>query len=162
ADVQKELRAKGPEQADLASVIAKIPEGVSPEVKRLTDQIQIKRTEMRTLLTQEQLAPGHPRVQAGQSELAALGRQLSAAADASVRVRGQQIADQRAEGEKIRQEQRAFPDLQNRLQALEEQRTIDQQTFSFLQSQLYQAQITRAAIGPYVEIIDPSTSANRI
>ena len=114
ADVQKEL-AKGPQQSDLAAVIAKMPEGSSSEVKRLTDQIQAERTEMRQLLTQEQHAPGHPRVQAVQSELTALGSQLSDAVDASIRALGQQIADQTAEGTKIKEEQRAFPDLQNRL-----------------------------------------------
>jgi capsular exopolysaccharide synthesis family protein len=81
---------------------------------------------------------------------------------ASVRVLGEQIQEQTAEAGRIQSERQRFPDLENQLQALEEQRSIDQQTFSFLQSQLYQAQITRAAIGPYVEVIDPATGATPI
>jgi succinoglycan biosynthesis transport protein ExoP len=161
-DVESELRAKGPADADLAAVIAKLPEGVSPEVRRLTDQIQTKRTELRSLLTEEQLAAGHPRVRFVQSEIASLGEQLLEAVQASVRVLADQITEQSAEGSRIRQARQQFPDLQNQLQALEEQRTLDQETFAFLQSQLYQAQITRAAIGPYVEIIDPATGATPI
>lgn len=162
ADVDSQLRAKSGDQLDLAAVIAKIPEGVSPEVSRLTNQIQGKRTDMRVLLTQEQLAPGHPRVKFVEGEIASLVTQLAEAVRASIDVIDQQLADQAAESQKIREEQRLYPELVNRLQALEEQRTIDQQTFAFLQTQLYQAQITRAAIGPYVEIIDPATGANRI
>ena len=94
-----------------------------------------------------------------QSELASLGGQLLEAVEASVRVVGEQLAEQSNEGDRIRQARQQFPDLQNQLQALEEQRSIDQATFSFLQSQLYQAQITRAAIGPYVEVIDPASGA---
>ena len=75
---------------------------------------------------------------------------------------GEQIADQGAEGQRIRRDRQRFPELENQLQVLEQQRTIDQETFSFLQSQLYQAQITRAAIGPYVEVIDPATLATAV
>ena len=161
-DVETELRGKGPAEADLAAVIAKLPEGVSPEVRRLTEQIQTKRTELRSLLTEEQLAAGHPRVRFVQSEMASLGEQLLEAVQASIRVLADQITEQAAEGSRIRQARQQFPDLQNQLQALEEQRTLDQETFAFLQSQLYQAQITRAAIGPYVEIIDPASGATPI
>jgi polysaccharide biosynthesis transport protein len=161
-DVEAELRAKGPAEADLAAVIAKLPEGVSPEVRRLTEQIQTKRTELRSLLTEEQLAAGHPRVRFVQGEITSLGEQLLDAVQASVRVLADQITEQSAEGSRIRQARQQFPDLQNQLQALEEQRTLDQETFAFLQSQLYQAQITRAAIGPYVEIIDPASGATPI
>jgi succinoglycan biosynthesis transport protein ExoP len=162
AEVEAELRGKGPRQADLAAVIAKLPEGANPEVRRITEQIQTKRTELRSLLTEEQLASGHPRVRFVESEMASLGEQLLDAVQASIRVLANQITEQRAEGDRIRRERQMFPDLQAQLQGLEEQRTIDQETFGFLQSQLYQAQITRAAIGPYVEIIDPATTANQI
>lgn len=72
---------------------------------------------------------------------------------------GDQARENTAEGERIRIDRQSFPDLGSQLQALEEQRSIDQQTFAFLQSQLYQSQITRAAISPYVEVIDPAEGA---
>ena len=162
SDVERELRAQGPARADFASVIARLSEGLSPEVRRLVDQIQQKRTELRSLLAEEQLADGHPRVRFVESEIESLGQQLLEAVQASIQVLAAQVADQAAEGTRIRRDRQQFPELENQLQALEEQRTINQQTFSFLQSQLYQAQITRAAIGPYVEVIDPATGATSV
>ena len=88
-----------------------------------------------------------------------MGNQLLEAVQASIQVLGDQARENTAEGERIRIDRQSFPDLGSQLQALEEQRSIDQQTFAFLQSQLYQSQITRAAISPYVEVIDPAEGA---
>ena len=71
--VEIELRSKGPAEADIAAVIAALPQNANPEVRRLADQIQTKRTELRSLLTEEQLAAGHPRVLFTQSEITSLG-----------------------------------------------------------------------------------------
>ncbi len=162
SQIESELSARGPGQADLAAVAATLPPGSSPEVRRLLDQITEKRTELRSLLTEEQLASGHPRVRFVEGEIASLGNQLLEAVRASIQVLGDQARENTAEGERIRIDRQRFPDLGSQLQALEEQRSIDQQTFAFLQSQLYQAQITRAAISPYVEVIDPAEGAEPI
>ena len=158
-DVEQELRARGPALADLSTVTARLPEGALPQVRSLVVEIQEKRAELRSLLTEEQLASEHPRVRFVESEITAIGARLLDAVEASIRVLGDQIADLGTEGERIRRDRQQFPELENQLQSLEEQRTIDQQSFSFLQSQLYQAQIARAAIGPYVEVIDPAIGA---
>ena len=157
--VEQDLRARGPALAELSAVTARLPAGAAPEVRRLVDQIQEERSELRSLLTEEQLASEHPRVRFVESEITSIGTRLLDAVEASIDVLGEQIAEQSAEGERIRRDRQQFPELEAQLQSLEEQRTIDQQSFSFLQSQLYQAQITRAAIGPYVEVIDPATGA---
>ena len=162
SQIKVELSVRGPAGADLAAVSATLPAGGSPEVRRLLDQIGQKRTELRALLTEEQLAAEHPRVRFVESEIASLGSQLLDAVRASLEVMGQQAREYAAESQRIRSERQRFPDLENQIQTLEEQRTIDQQTFSFLQSQLYQAQITRAAISPYVEVIDPAAGAAAI
>jgi succinoglycan biosynthesis transport protein ExoP len=158
----EELLAAGPDQADMATISATLPDGSSAEVRRLVDQITQKRTEMRALLTEEQLAAGHPRVRFVEGEIAALGTQLRDAVRASIQVLGEQAQEHAAESQRIQAERQRFPDLTAGLQGLEEQRNIDQQTFAFLQSQLYQAQITRAAIAPYVEVIDPANGAAQI
>ena len=159
ADVEQDLRARGPALADLSAVTARLPEGAVPQVRRLVEQLQEKRAELRSLLAEEQLANEHPRVRFAEGEIVSIGTRLLDAVEASIRVLGDQIADLGAEGERIRRDRQQFPELENQLQSLEEQRTIDQQSFSFLQSQLYQAQIARAAIGPYVEVIDPAIGA---
>ena len=159
ADVEQDLRARGPALADLSIVTARLPAGAVPQVSRLVEEIREKRAELRSLLTEEQLASEHPRVRFVESEITSIGTRLLDAVEASIEVLGDQIAEQGAEGERIRRDRLKFPELESQLQSLEEQRTIDQQSFSFLQSQLYQAQITRAAIGPYVEVIDPASGA---
>ena len=162
AQVERDLVARGPAQADLSAITAKLQEGAVPQVRRLVDEIQDQRGELRSLLTEEQLASEHPRVRFVESEITSTGNRLLEAVRASILVLGEQIADQGAEGQRIRRDRQRFPELENQLQVLEQQRTIDQETFSFLQSQLYQAQITRAAIGPYVEVIDPATLATAV
>ena len=68
-----ELRARGPSQADLAAVAAQLSEGSNPQIRRLVDQITEKRAELRALLTEEQLASGHPRVRFVEGEINSLG-----------------------------------------------------------------------------------------
>jgi capsular exopolysaccharide synthesis family protein len=162
ADVEAELRVKGPGQADLAAVIAKLPESANPRGPA-AHRADPDEAHGAALAAHRAAAGQRPPPRALRAERARVPRRAAARGGTGEhpRARGQ-IGEQQAEGDRIRQERRQFPDLQNQLQGLEEQRTIDQETFGFLQSQLYQAQITRAAIGPYVEIIDPSTSATRI
>jgi capsular exopolysaccharide synthesis family protein len=159
AELGHSLETLGVEGVDLVSVLARLPEGRSPQVRATILDLEELSTEERRLLAEERMSPGHPRVAAVRAEMATVGRRLLDAARASRRVietRLAELAERRAD---LRREQRRFPDLEAEIEALEAQQSLDQDSYQFLLSQLYQAQITEAAASPYVEILDPAAGA---
>lgn len=162
AELLSTVEARGIENADLPAVVAELPAGAAPQVKQLIDQVQDEQAEERRLLTEDRLSPGHPRVVSVRAEIAALESQLVDAARASLQVVETRLQELASDQVRLRGEQSAFPDLQGRLQALEAQQSLDQESFQFLLSQLYQAQISQRAASPYVEILDPAMGAFQI
>lgn len=159
AELAHSLETLGLEGVDLVSVLARLPEGRSPQVRATILDLEELSTEERRLLAEERMSPGHPRVAAVRAEMETVGRRLLDAARASRRVietRLAELAERRAD---LRREQRRFPDLEAEIEALEAQQSLDQDSYQFLLSQLYQAQITEAAASPYVEILDPAAGA---
>ncbi len=156
------IRNDGVAQADLVSVLAELPAGTNAQVRTTIQDIQTRQATERKLITEERKSDGHPQVVAVRAEIAERGRQLAEAASASLRVVEGRLSELTTRQQEIRDEQRAFPELEGQLQSLEAQRTLDRDSYQFLLSQMYQSQITQAAAAPYVEVLDPSVGANRI
>ena len=162
ADLVTTIETRGIESADLPAVGAQLPAGAAPQVTQLINQVQQHQTEERRLLTEDRKSPGHPEVVAVRAEIRELGSQIVEAARANLQVVEGRLQALGKEQAGLRGEQRLFPDLEGELQALEAQQTLDRESYQFLLSQLYQAQITQAAASPYVEILDPSLGAQQI
>ncbi len=162
ADLVREIRDEGVGKVDLVSVVAELPEASNPQVRAIAASIQAKQADERKLLTEERKSPGHPQVVAVRAEIDQLGGQLSDAATASLNVVEGHLKDLTAQQARLRDQQRQFPELEAQLQSLEAQRSLDRDSYQFLVSQLYQAQITLAAASPYIEILDPASGASRI
>ncbi len=156
------LRGRGLNEIDLSGLLAQLPEGSAPQVRSLASSIQSEQTEERRLITEDRKSPGHPQVVAVRAEIKELGDQLADAANASLQVIESRLQELSIDQTNLRVEQRQFPDLEGQLQALEAQRTLDRDSYQYLLSQLYQAQITEAAASPYVEILDPAVGASQI
>jgi capsular exopolysaccharide synthesis family protein len=156
------LRSRGLDEIDLTGLLAQLPEGSAPQVRSLASRIQLEQTEARRLVTEDRKSPGHPQVVAVRAEINELGGQLADAANASLQVVESRLQELSTSQTELRVEQRQFPDLEGQLQALEAQRTLDRDSYQYLLSQLYQAQITEAAASPYVEILDPALGASQI
>jgi len=156
------LRSSGINAVDLEAVVAELPQGMGPQIRSIVEKIREKQTTERRLLTEERKSPAHPQVVAVRAEIEELGRQLSDAAEAGLRVVDSRMKELAAEQAQLRDEQRQFPDLEGQLQRLEAQENLDRESYQFLLSQLYQAQITKAAASPYVEIIDHAVEATEI
>jgi capsular exopolysaccharide synthesis family protein len=74
-------------------------------------------------------------------------------------VLGSQIEGEQTQLNRIRADQANFPGLENRLDELNIQLGLDQETVRFLTSQQYQAQITSAAASAYVTVVDSASAA---
>jgi capsular exopolysaccharide synthesis family protein len=162
AELVSTIENEGMGRADLSAVEAQLPEGSAPQVKQRIDEVQREQAEERRLITEDRKSPGHPQVVAVRAEISALGLQLVEAARASLQVVESRLGELTQERTALREEQREFPDLEGEIQALEAQQTLDRESYQFLLSQLYQAQITQAAASPYVDILDPSIGAQQI
>lgn len=156
------VETQGIEGADLSGTTAQLPTGAAPQVTRIVDDVRSKRTEERRLITEDRLSPGHPQVVAVRTEIQALGAQLLDAAGSHLQLVESRLQDLTSERARLSEEQRMFPDLEGELQALQAQQRLDQESYQFLLSQLYQAQITQRAASPYVEILDPALGAFQI
>ncbi len=162
AELVHTIESRGIRSADLSAVAAQLPGGAAPQVTDLIKRVQSEQADERRLVAEDRMSPGHPQVVAVQSEIQELGSQLVEAARASRQVVEGRLQELTREQAGLREEQRLFPELESELQALEAQQTLDRESYQFLLSQLYQAQITQAAASPYVEILDPAIGAFRI
>lgn len=162
ADLLQSVRSAGVRGTDLTSVLAELPPASNPQVRSAIQEVQTRQATERRLLREERKSEGHPQVVAVRAELEAREQLLLDAAAASLRVVEERLTDLSQQQQQVVQERRAFPELEGQLQSLEAQRTLDRDSYQFLLSQLYQAQITQAAASPYVEILDPAIGASQI
>ncbi len=162
ADLVRSIRDEGVGEVDLVSVVAGLPSGSNPQVRSLVNAIQDKKAEERRLLTEERKSLGHPQVVAVRAEIDQLSGQLTDAATAGLNVVENRLKDLTDQQVQLREQQRQFPELEGQLQSLEAQRSLDRDSYQFLVSQLYQAQITLAAASPYIEILDPAGGASKV
>jgi tyrosine-protein kinase Etk/Wzc len=150
------IEDEGVAAADLVAVLSELPPGTNTEVRRIITDIENREDALRSLLTQDRLSPGHPRVIAVRAEINERGSQLSDAAEASLRVVEDRLS---ALGEREREllvQQARFPEMESTMTDLRAQVEMDAETFQLVLSQLYQARITDQAAAPYVEVLDPA------
>ncbi len=162
AGLVHDIRTSGVDKVDLVSVVAQLPDGADEQVRSIIGQIQDQQAQERKLVIEERKSPGHPQVVAVRAEISQLGKQLTDAANARLDVVEAHLKSLMQQQAQVRQQQAQFPALQGQLQSLQAQQSLDRDSYQFLLSQLYQAQITLAAASPYIEILDPAVGASRI
>ena len=153
------LEETGVEGVDLVSFMAALPAGVNPQIRGIADDIQNRKNEIQVLVTEEGKTEDHPQVIAVRAQLATREGELRSAVAENLVVLSGQIEDEQSELNQIRADQANFPELENRLDELNIQLGLDQETVRFLTSQQYQAQITSAAAAAYVNIVDSASAA---
>ena len=153
------LETSGVEGVDLVSFMAVLPAGVNPQIRGIADDVQERKNEVQTLVTEERKTEDHPEVRAVRAQLSAREGELRAAVQQNLLVLSGQIENEQSQLNQIRADQANFPELENRLQELNIQLGLDQETVRFLTSQQYQAEITTAAASAYVSVVDPAGGA---
>ncbi len=153
------LEASGVEGVDLVSFLAVLPAGVNPQIRDIADDIQARKNEVQVLITEDGQTADHPQVIAVRAQLASRESELRSAVQENLLVLSGQIEDEQRQLNEIRAGQANFPELENRLDELNIQLGLDQETVRFLTSQQYQAQITSAAASAYVNVVDSASIA---
>ena len=156
------LETTGLGGVDLVAFMAVLPAGVNPQIRGLADEVQDRKNLVQTLLTEERKTEDHPQVRAVRAQLQAKEAELRTAVDENLGVLDTQIADQQAQLNQIRADQANFPELENRLEELNIQLGLDQETVRFLKSQQYQGEITAAGASAYVAVVDSADSVSPV
>ena len=153
------VEASGVEGVDLVSFLAALPAGVNPQIRAIADDIRDRTNEVQVLMTEEGKTEDHPQVRAVRAQLATREEDLRSAVGENLVVLNGQIDNEQTQLNQIRADQANFPELENRLDELNIQLGLDQETVRFLTSQQYQAQITSAAASAYVTVVDSASRA---
>lgn len=153
------IEASGVDGLDLVSFLAALPTGVNPQIQSIAEDIRERNNEVQVLLTAEGKTEDHPQVRAVRAQLATREIDLRSSVGETLVVLGGQIQNEQNQLNRIRADQANFPGLQNRLDELNIQLGLDQETVRFLTSQQYQAQITSAAASAYVTVVDSASVA---
>ena len=162
SDLVREVERVGVSEMDLVQVKASLPEAVNPQIGDLVDRIRDRQSDLRSVLTEERVTTDHPRAQALVDRIRSAEEDLLAALQANLRTVENRLERLREQQMELRDRQRAFPELENQLQTLQLQQEMDQGTYQYLVSQLYQARIMEAAASPYVDILDRPIGATEI
>ena len=91
------LEQSGVEGVDLVAFMAVLPAGVNPQIRGIADDIQERKDEVQTLLTEDRLTEEHNRVIGVRRQLATREAQLRAAVAENLIVLAGQIAAQQTE-----------------------------------------------------------------
>ena len=161
-DLTVGLRRSGIEGVDLVAFMAILPTGVNAQIRGLADEVQDRKDEVQTLLTEEGKPEDHPQVRAVRAQLLTKEAELRSAVEENLTVLDTQIATQEAELRRIRADQANFPALQSRLDDLNIQLGLDRETVRFLKSQQYQGEITTAGASAYVAVVDSADSVSPV
>ena len=156
------LERTGVSGVDLVAFMAVLPAGVNPQIRGLADEVQDRKDEVQTLLTEERKTEDHPQVRAVRAQLRVKEAELRAAVQENLTVLDTQLAVQQDELNKIRADQANFPELENQLDDLNIQLGLDQETVRFLKSQQYQGEIAAAGASAYVAVVDSADSVSPV
>jgi tyrosine-protein kinase Etk/Wzc len=162
SDISRRLGMTAPDRIDWAGVQAALPEGVSSQVSEVVDEIRTAQGEVRRLRVEERLASGHPQVVAALQRVEQVAADVSETLDTRLTVLETRLGQLAGERQELYAERRNFPDLENRLAELEQQKSMDDEMYQYLLSQLAQSRIRVRAAQPYVEIIDPAVGTTPI
>ncbi len=162
ATLNNTIETSGVAGTDLSAVLAELPPNSNRQVSSVIGNIQTSLAKERALVQEQRLSQGHPQVLAVRAEIDELAGQLQQATIASLGVVDDRLAILIAQDGELREQMAEFPELESEMATLEAQTRIDLESHQFILSQLYQAQITRGAAAPYVDILDPATGASPI
>ena len=162
SELLHEVDRVGVSEMDLVRLKASLPDDVNPQIGELVDEIREDQNEFQTVLTERRITRDHPSAQAIAARIEDREAELQAAVRANLRTVENRLESQREQQIALRDRFQAFPELENQLQTLELQQEMDQGTFQYLVSQLYQARIMEAAASPYVDILDRPIGASEI
>lgn len=161
-DIARRISDVGPREMDFSAIQASLPEGTNPEIRDLIEEIRAELSVNRRLRVEERLAPGHPRVEASEAQVDQLAGEIVEAVEARLEVIRGELDSLLEREQEIREQQQLFPNLENRLEVLEQEKAFDDDSYQFLLSQLYQARIRQSAAAPYVSVIDPAMGSEPI
>lgn len=161
-DLSNSVAALGLEGADLSAVLAELPPNSNRQVTVIIGNIQARQVEEATMTEARALADGHPEVIAKRAQIDTLAAQLRQATNASLNVVQRALDALEEDDIDLKIQMAEFPELESGMATLEAQVRIDMESHQFILSQLYQAQITRGAAAPYVDILDPATGSSTI
>ena len=153
------LEASGVEGVNLVSFMAALPAGVNPQIRGIAEDVQDRKNEIQTLVTEEGFTEDHPQVRAVRAQIATSEGELRSAVEQNLLVLNGRISDEQSQLNQIRADQANFPQLESRLSELNIQLGLDQETVRYMRSQQYQAQITVAAASTYVLVVDSASVA---
>ncbi len=157
ATVLRQLE-RGEHDVDQVRVIAELPIEINPQIREIAGRLQSRKEELERLRTTEAKTEDHPEVMGLQQQVDELERQMVSALRTNLSAVEGRLQGLSQERSALRARQRQVPGLENRLATLELQQNLDQGTYEYLLSQLYQARITEAGASPYVEVLDPASA----
>ena len=160
--ILRRLTGEGAGPINDIQVLAELPTTVNPQLAEVVGRVQTRREEVTRLLTTERKTETHPEVVALRAQIRGLEVELLDALRATLGAVEDRLLSANRARASLRGQQQQFPELENQLQTLEMRQNLDQGTYEFLLSQLYQARITEAAASPYVDVLDPASSVERI
>ncbi|MBI4540707.1 MAG: polysaccharide biosynthesis tyrosine autokinase [Gemmatimonadetes bacterium] len=158
----QEIERGGLAETDLAKLTAQIGASSNPSIGASVDRIRGLQEDRLKVLTSGSKRPDHPEVRAIDEQIRSTERDLVEAIRGHVQNLTRRLEEPSRQLQELEHRQRQFPELESQLQKLELQQSVEQGTYQFILSQLYQAKITEAVASPYVDIIDPAVGASRI
>lgn len=162
AGLSREMERSEIGELDLVSFQAELPRAVNTQIGDLIDRIQDRQDQLQDLLTTQRVTRDHPRAQSMISQISDVQAELEEAVRANLRAVESRLEGMNEQLAELREQQSEFPELENQLQTLELQQNLDEGTYEYLLSQLYEARITEAAASPYVDLVDPAVQARPI
>jgi len=138
-------------------VIAELPVEINPQIREVAGRLQTRKEELQRLRTTEAKTEDHPEVVGLQQQVTELERQMVSSLRSNLSAVEGRLQGLGRDRTTLIARQRQVPGLENQLATLELQQNLDQGTYEYLLSQLYQARITEAGASPYVEVLDPAS-----
>ena len=148
----------GDQAVDQIRVIAELPIEINPQIREVAGRLQTRKEELQRLRTTEAKTEDHPEVVGLQQQVTELERQMVSSLRSNLSAVEGRLQTLGRERSTLIARQRQVPGLENQLATLELQQNLDQGTYEYLLSQLYQARITEAGASPYVEVLDPASA----
>ena len=148
---------RGDQGVDQIRVIAELPIEINPQIRDIAGRLQTRKEELQRLRTTEAKTEDHPEVVGLQQQVTELERQMVSSLRSNLSAVESRLQGLGRDRSALIARQRQVPGLENRLATLELQQNLDQGTYEYLLSQLYQARITEAGASPYVEVLDPAS-----
>lgn len=160
--LEQQIGQGGLSETDLVKLSAQIGASSNPSIGTYLERIRRLQGDRLQILTSGSKTADHPEVRALDEQIRRTETDLASAIRAHLQTLTARLESLVRQLQEVEGRQRQFPELESQLQKLELEQSVDQGTYQFILSQLYQAKITEAVASPYVDIIDPAVGAIRI